>query len=177
MKSTRFLPTIVIAVSVLLSACSGTNLSLAGKAPAALSNSTSAPLANAPVAANIQAATDVASLQSAYEAIYQNVNPSVVTIEIGSKVSGSSGPGGLGHQGNGQNSQGSQGQIVPTAEGSGFIWDTAGHIVTNNHVVTGAAKITVTFSDGSSYVANLVGTDPNTDLAVIQVTGAPASLL
>ena len=177
MKSTKFLPTIVIAVSVLLSACSGTNLSLAGKAPAALSNSTSAPLANAPVAANIQAATDVASLQSAYEAIYQNVNPSVVTIEIGSKVSGSSGPGGLGHQGNGQNSQGSQGQIVPTAEGSGFIWDTAGHIVTNNHVVTGAAKITVTFSDGSSYVANLVGTDPNTDLAVIQVTGAPAALL
>jgi 2-alkenal reductase len=134
-------------------------------------------LANAPVAANIQAANDVASLQSAYEAIYQTVNPSVVTIEIGSKVSGSSGPGGLGRQGNGQNSQGSQGRIVPTAEGSGFIWDTAGHIVTNNHVVTGAAKITVTFSDGSSYVANLVGTDPNTDLAVIQVTGAPASLL
>ena len=129
------------------------------------------------MAANIQAANDVASLQSAYEAIYQTVNPSVVTIEIGSKVSGSSGPGGLGRQGNGQNSQGSQGQIVPTAEGSGFIWDTAGHIVTNNHVVTGAAKITVTFSDGSSYVANLVGTDPNTDLAVIQVTGAPAALL
>ena len=66
---------------------------------------------------------------------------------------------------------------MPTAQGSGFIWDTAGHIVTNNHVVDGAAKITVTFSNGSSYDAKLVGTDPNTDLAVIQVTGAPASLL
>ena len=183
MKSTRFLPIIVIVVSVLLSACSGIGLSVAAPAPAALSNSitqskgASAPLANASVAANPQAAADVASLQSAYEAIYQTVNPSVVTIEIGSKISGSSGPGGFGRQGNGQNSQGSQGQIVPTAEGSGFIWDTAGHIVTNNHVVTGAARITVTFSDGSSYAANLVGTDPNTDLAVIQVTGAPASLL
>ena len=66
---------------------------------------------------------------------------------------------------------------MPTAEGSGFIWDTAGHIVTNNHVVDGAAKISVIFSDGTSYDAKLVGTDPNNDLAVIQVTGAPASLL
>ena len=177
MKNTKLLPIIVVAVSILLNACSGTNLSLAGKAPAAISNSSTAPQANGPVGPNPQAATDVASLQSAYEAIYQNVNPSVVTIEIGNKVSGNGGPGGFGHQGNGQNNQGSQGRIVPTAEGSGFIWDTAGHIVTNNHVVTGADKITVTFSDGSSYDAKLVGTDPNTDLAVIQVTGASVSLL
>ena len=176
MKSIKFLPVIVVAVSVLLSACSGTGLSLVAKAPATLSNSTTqssgagAPLAGAPIAVNPQTAADVASLQNAYEAVYQIVNPSVVTIEIGSRVSGINGPGGFGHQG-------SQGQVVPTAEGSGFIWDTAGHIVTNNHVVAGAARITVTFSDGSSYGAKLVGTDPNTDLAVIQVTGAPASLL
>jgi len=75
------------------------------------------------------------------------------------------------------NSQSSQGQVVPTAQGSGFIWDTAGHIVTNNHVIDGAAKISVTFSNGSSYDAKLVGTDPNSDLAVVQVSGAPASLL
>jgi S1-C subfamily serine protease len=93
------------------------------------------------------------------------VNPSVVTIMISSQVSG---------QGNGQNSQG---QVVPTAQGSGFIWDTAGHIVTNNHVIEGAAKISVTFSNGSSYDAKLVGADPNSDLAVIQVTGVPAALL
>ena len=170
MKSTKFLPIIVVAASVLLNACSGTGLSLAAKPPAALSNSTTqssgAPLASAPGAMNPQSAADVAALQSAYEAVYQSVNPSVVTIEIGSRVSGV--------RGNGQNSQG---QVVPVAEGSGFIWDTAGHIVTNNHVVTGADRITVTFSDGSSYGAKLVGTDPNTDLAVIQVTGAPASLL
>ena len=150
MKSTKFLPIIVVAASVLLNACSGTGLSLAAKPPAALSNSTTqssgAPLASAPGAMNPQSAADVAALQSAYEAVYQSVNPSVVTIEIGSRVSGV--------RGNGQNSQG---QVVPVAEGSGFIWDTAGHIVTNNHVVTGADRITVTFSDGSSYGAKLVG--------------------
>jgi len=175
MKSTKLLPIIVVAVSVLLNACSGTGLSLAAPAPAAISNSTTQSNgASAPAAANPQTAADIASLQSAYEAIYQAVNPSVVTIEIGSRISGTSGQGPLGRPGNGQNNQG---QVVPIAEGSGFVWDAAGHIVTNNHVVTGAARITVTFSDGSSYGATLVGTDPNTDLAVIQVTGAPASVL
>jgi serine protease Do len=166
MKSTKLLPVIIVLVTMLLSACSGLGSPLA--APAALittGQSVSAPITNAPVAANSQAAVDVASLQSAYEAIYQSVNPSVVTIMISSQVSG---------QGNSQNGQG---QVVPTAQGSGFIWDTTGHIVTNNHVIDGAAKISVTFSNGSSYDAKLVGADPNSDLAVVQVTGAPASLL
>ena len=166
MKSTKLLPLIIVLASLLLSACSGLGSPLAAPA-AAITNGqpVSAPLTSAPVAANSQAAVDVAGIQSAYEAIYQSVNPSVVTIMISSQVSG---------QGNGQNSQG---QVVPTAEGSGFIWDTAGHIVTNNHVIAGAAKISVTFSNGSSYDAKLVGADPNSDLAVIQVTGVPASLL
>jgi 2-alkenal reductase len=182
MKSTKLLPVTVIILSVLLSACSGLGLSLAAPAPAPLSNSVggatgaAAPLSSAPVTASPQTALDVAGLQSAYEAVYQTVNPSVVTIEIGSRAASFNG-GGFGGQGNGQNNQGSQGQIVPTAEGSGVIWDGSGHILTNNHVVNGAAKITVTFSDGSSYDAKVVGTDPNMDLAVIQVTGAPASLL
>jgi 2-alkenal reductase len=178
MKNIKVFPMIVIAASMLLNACSGTGLSLAANAPAAPSNSTSQTNgASAPFAANPQAAADVASLQSAYEAVYQTVNPSVVTIEIGSRVTRTDGQGFFGRPGNGQSNPGSQGQVVPVAEGSGFVWDIAGHIVTNNHVVTGADRITVTFSDGSSYGAKVVGTDPNTDLAVIQVTGAPASLL
>jgi putative serine protease PepD len=62
------------------------------------------------------------------------------------------------------------------AQGSGFVYDTAGDIVTNDHVVTGAGSITVTFSDGSKYKATVVGTDPSTDLAVLKVD-APASKL
>jgi len=53
--------------------------------------------------------------------------------------------------------------------GSGFLYDQNGHIITNNHVVQGADKISVTFLDGTVYNADLVGADPYTDLAVIRV--------
>jgi serine protease Do len=53
--------------------------------------------------------------------------------------------------------------------GTGMIMDSEGHILTNNHVVAGATKIQVLLSDGSSYKAKVVGTDPKTDLAVIQI--------
>jgi putative serine protease PepD len=62
------------------------------------------------------------------------------------------------------------------AQGSGFVYDGNGHIVTNAHVVQGANTISVRFWNGASYKATLVGTDPSTDLAVLKVQ-APASLL
>ncbi|RMF32388.1 MAG: PDZ domain-containing protein [Candidatus Nitrosothermus koennekii] len=53
--------------------------------------------------------------------------------------------------------------------GSGFVYNEQGYIITNNHVIEGADKITVTFPDGISYNAELIGRDPFTDLAVIKV--------
>jgi S1-C subfamily serine protease len=61
-------------------------------------------------------------------------------------------------------------------QGSGFVWDREGHIVTNNHVVDGAEKITVTFYDDITVPGEVVGTDPNSDLAVVKVD-LPASRL
>jgi serine protease Do len=58
------------------------------------------------------------------------------------------------------------------AQGSGFVWDKQGHIITNNHVVDGSDQIYVTFSDGKTLSAKLVGRDPDSDLAVIQVEDA-----
>ena len=56
------------------------------------------------------------------------------------------------------------------SQGSGFIYDAAGHIVTNNHVVEGAQSVLVVFHDGHWADAEVVATDPQADLAVIKVT-------
>jgi len=60
------------------------------------------------------------------------------------------------------------------AAGSGFLITANGMIVTNNHVIAGAAKITVTLNDGEHYVAHVVGRDDLTDLAVIKITSSKA---
>jgi putative serine protease PepD len=97
--------------------------------------------------------------------IYTRDSSGVVEITTTSTNSGSGTPfGGGGGQGQ------SQGQ------GSGFVYDSAGQIVTNYHVVDGADSISITFSDGSKYKATLVGSDASTDLAVLKVD-APQSKL
>ncbi|MCG6940609.1 MAG: DegQ family serine endoprotease [Thiohalocapsa sp.] len=58
-------------------------------------------------------------------------------------------------------------------EGSGFIIDPAGYIVTNNHVIEAADSIEITLNDGRQYPAHVVGRDPKTDLALLKVDGAP----
>ena len=71
-----------------------------------------------------------------------------------------------------------QQQQAPTqqAQGSGFVYDAEGHVVTNHHVVANGTSFEVRFSDGSTYDAELVGSDPSTDLAVLKVD-APADVL
>ena len=78
--------------------------------------------------------------------------------------------------GNGQRGrqQQQQQQSEPQAKGSGsgVIISSDGYIVTNNHVIDGAEKLEVTLNDNSKYNATVVGTDPNTDIALIKITGA-----
>ena len=62
------------------------------------------------------------------------------------------------------------------AQGSGFVIDSDGHIVTNDHVVENADSVSVRFWNGDTYNASVVGTDPSTDLGVIKVD-APSSIL
>jgi S1-C subfamily serine protease len=62
------------------------------------------------------------------------------------------------------------------AQGSGFVIDSDGHIVTNDHVVEHADSVSVRFWNGDTYNASVVGTDPSTDLGVIKVD-APSSIL
>jgi S1-C subfamily serine protease len=60
-------------------------------------------------------------------------------------------------------------QQVQQAQGSGFVWDKAGHIVTNYHVVEGARSVEVSFSNRDTLKARIVGADPSTDVAVLRV--------
>ncbi len=122
-------------------------------------------VASAPATINIQPGADTES--QILEAVYQKVNPSVVqVINLAQPTASALGGGRFGR---GTTPQQGSGQAVPQGEGSGFIWDTQGHIVTNDHVVQGATQLQVIFADGTQVDATLVATDPNSDLAVIKV--------
>jgi serine protease Do len=91
--------------------------------------------------------------------IYDQVNASVVNITNLADSSSIEGLPGSFHDG----------ELLPLGNGSGFVWDADGHIVTNHHVVEGADELQVTFSDGTVSVATIVGTDPSSDLAVLKI--------
>ena len=59
--------------------------------------------------------------------------------------------------------------LIPQSQGSGFVWDREGHIVTNAHVVQDADQVQVSFYDGTATVAEVVGIDLDSDLAVLKV--------
>ncbi|MEW5250150.1 S1C family serine protease [Microbulbifer sp. 2201CG32-9] len=65
---------------------------------------------------------------------------------------------------------------VPKGAGSGFIWDAQGHVVTNFHVIEGARKVTITLQDRSEWSAQLVGSAPEKDLAVLKIDAPPQRL-
>ena len=68
------------------------------------------------------------------------------------------------------------GSSSTSAEGTGFVYDTAGHIVTNEHVIDGASSVSVKFSDGSTAKATVVAKDISSDLAVLKVDVAASKL-
>ena len=182
MKKRIVSPSIIAVVAMMiLTACGGVGLSginLSPTQPASNPPAVSAPTQTSPLPAQPARpsgdATDLlAAYQGTLENIYKTVSPSVVNIQVVQQVSASnSDPNQIPAfpffgfpQGQGQQPQ----QQFQSALGSGFVWDQQGHIVTNNHVVSGADKIEVTFSDGSTVPATLVGADPDSDLAVLKV--------
>ena len=70
----------------------------------------------------------------------------------------------------------SEDDALPTGVGSGFVFDKKGHIITNAHVIEDAKKVVVTFLDGRSYNAEIIGSDEFTDIAVIKVNADLALL-
>lgn len=177
-KRTVSLSVLVIIGMIALSACG--SVSLSTKSPVANPVSAlPAPTQAAPAPVVSSASGDLlAAYQGTLENIYTNVSPSVVNIQVLEPVAASASP--LSQIPNNpffnlpQNQQPQQ--QLQSALGSGFVWDTNGDIVTNNHVVNGASKIEVTFSDGTTVPAKLVGADPDSDLAVVKVDVAASML-
>ena len=200
MKNLRHLTLVMLLVSVLgLAACSAAIPSVFSlvdnivvnrrtSAPAAVAVAAaapaSAPVAQLPAARSAAKALVADDLQSRLEEIYNSVNPSVVSIRVAVSPSAAMGnmpqiPGmpnfrGLPNQDNGNGNTPNAPMAV--GEGSGFVWDNQGYIVTNNHVVDSAQKVTVTFADGTSVPATVVGVDPESDLAVIKVDSKAVKL-
>jgi 2-alkenal reductase len=181
------LASVMLLSLIILSACSSvsavvskttSNLSLprlvsqspTEAAPSATSNTiVTTTVQSAVPASTTTTTTSVTDLLAAYEGtlegVYTTVSPQVVNIHVVAQVTGANIQVFPGFP----NVPQSQTPQYAEALGSGFVWDKQGHIVTNNHVVEGAQKIDVTFSDGTNVPATVVGTDPYSDLAVLQV--------
>jgi 2-alkenal reductase len=97
---------------------------------------------------------ELADEQPVLVELYARVNPAVVNITI------------YGEQ---------AGQVLPLGQGSGFVYDQDGHIITNAHVIDNAEQVEVTFPDGLILSADIIGEDLNSDLAVVKVDQLPES--
>ena len=112
-------------------------------------------------AAQTTANAPVLDSERIYADVYNRISPSVVSINVVARTTNAS-------------FQGQEGLVE--GSGSGFVIDQQGHIVTNNHVVDGATRIEVSFFDGTIARGEVVGLDPDSDLAVIQVNLPPEEL-
>ena len=123
---------------------------------AATEGGSSHPSATAAVVGTVP--TAVKTTTTTLEQLYKNATPGVVDIV----ASGSSSSGQTDQFGNPQGG-------TSSAEGTGWVYDTDGHIITNAHVVDGSSSFKVTFQDGTKVSATLVGKDDSSDIAVLKV--------
>lgn len=107
-----------------------------------------------PAAQQVAAGPDVQQTVNSLTQIYNQVSPSVVAINVTAQ----------------------SGRGFSSGTGSGFVIDTQGHIITNNHVVSGADFIEVEFYNGTLAQAEIVGLDPDSDLALLVVDMAADQL-
>ena len=105
----------------------------------------------------------------------EQISPSVVNITTSTTIAGRTGPRGLVPDGspfedffNDLDRGPGDGARRSSALGSGFVISEDGYIVTNNHVIEGADEITIEFFSGKELIAKVIGTDPNTDIALLK---------
>ncbi len=154
----------LLGMVLLIAACAATTAGALLWARAALTPSSPGPEASLPPASAPASPTptpvplppgalsEARALEAAFIAVYERVSPSVVHITTRATAFDLF-----------------RGPIYQEGTGSGFVWDTEGHIVTNNHVVEGAEQIEVVLADGTAVPAVPVGADAYNDLAVLRI--------
>jgi putative serine protease PepD len=150
---------LLVASSLVVGAAAG------AAAFAAVGGAVSSGSSSAAAPSSARSANDVASTTPHYDAaaIFKKDSPGVVDITVTEATSSQNGGGLSPFEPGGGSKQ-------AKAEGTGFVYDKQGDIVTASHVVSGATAISVRFSDGTTAKATLVGSDPSTDTAVIKVS-------
>ena len=127
--------------------------------------SASTPVPEPSVPAKLDANAIVEAQERVLINIYENLLPSVVHIRVSSRLDAGLNSPSLPRLPLPQDPQ----DFFQQGEGSGFVWDDDGHIVTNNHVIQGAVRVTVTFADRVEIEAKVIGADPDSDLAVLEL--------
>ncbi len=105
----------------------------------------------------------VAAQETVMNRIFEKALPSVVNIQVIQGLEGNDGTGQF------PNIPGVPDDFLERGEGSGFVWDKKGRIITNQHVVDGAETVTVIFADRTQVLAKVLGGDPDSDLAVLEL--------
>ncbi len=127
-----------------------------------------------PASVEIDADAIVAAYEKVIGDVHEDVLPSVVSVfvlnrmEVSSSIPRFNSPFLFGQR-DPQSGDSNREFYYTNGQGSGFVWDQEGHIVTNRHVVSDAERIVVLFSDGNEYEAEVVGSDEASDLAVLKV--------
>ncbi|MCC6348907.1 MAG: Do family serine endopeptidase [Candidatus Eisenbacteria bacterium] len=127
--------------------------------------------------ASVAAQNSAALPESPFVSVVERALPAVVFIDVQKKASAMGDPGADDFMRRFFGDQAPRRPQRTPSSGSGFIFDSQGHILTNNHVVSNADDITVTLNDRRSFKAKVVGADPETDVAVIQISGSNLPVL
>lgn len=135
-------------------------------------------------ATEIDADTIVAAFEQVISGVHTDVIPSVVNIIVIDRMEAGSMPPWLNRpfpfapqpnpddrsdENQDEDAQPQEDFFFRNGQGSGFVWDTHGHIVTNHHVVEDAHRILVIFADGTEAYAEVIGADPAADIAVLKI--------
>ena len=152
---------LVLILSLLALACRVVIPSSISEAPAEISQSTAAVTVEAAPILESGVVQPITPLLTSNEEqvlvdLYARVNSSVVNITVFNELNN---------------------LLQPVSQGSGFVVDSQGHIVTNAHVVHGGSQLEVRFSDGASRLAEVIGEDLNSDLAVVRVDNLPEGVI